>query len=153
MGFLPTRSDQRPASKLASALVRPKLTRKDKIAVRDPMPKSASARRGRIVRSSPTIAPTKAFTRTSKPNCCQLALRPSWTDGGCSRFCVAISGDCTAICSGFQIGWVSFRPAPLLIESNDLLMVRRGRGNASQNPLHEVVHRQLQLCDPLLDFR
>jgi hypothetical protein len=41
---------------------------KERIAARAAMWNSCSAMAGRILRSRPTIAPTKALTRTSKEN-------------------------------------------------------------------------------------
>ena len=99
--------------------------------MRDAMPKSVSAMSGRIVRSSPTMAPTKALTRTSSPNCCQLALSPSRMEDDPSEFFVVISGDGTAICPGFQIGRVPFRPEALLVQLNDLMVVGRCRRDST----------------------
>ncbi len=76
----PTRSASRPANKFSSALVTPKLTRKDRAAEAETSPNSALAISGTMVRSSPTMEPTKALTTTNSVNCCQLALRPSRMD-------------------------------------------------------------------------
>src|SRR5262249_25225196 len=42
---------------------------------------SRSARSGRILRSMPTIPPTKALTITSRANCATFSRRPSRSDG------------------------------------------------------------------------
>src|SRR5581483_10750334 len=44
---------------------------------------SRSAIAGRMLRSIPTIAPTKALTSTSRPNCPRFARRPSRIDPDC----------------------------------------------------------------------
>ncbi len=73
----PCRSPRWPASRLDSALASPKEAIKERIAARDAIPNSVSAMSGSTARSSPTIAPTKAFTRTSSENCRQFSLSPS----------------------------------------------------------------------------
>jgi hypothetical protein len=73
----PTRSLRPPAARLASALVRPKLTMNDRMALFEASEKSCSARTGKMERSSPTMPPTKALTTTSSVNCRQLARNPS----------------------------------------------------------------------------
>ena len=120
--------------------------------MRDAMPKVVSAISGRIVRSSPTIPPTKALTRTSSPNCCQLALSPSRMEDDSSEFVVAISGDGTAVCPGFQIGRVPFRPKALLVQLNNLMVVGRCRRDSTQYPCHKVTHWQVQTLNSLPDF-
>ncbi len=67
-GLRPIRSASCPPNRLASALTIPKLTRKERTTVFDTSPKSAWAMSGTTVRSSPTIAPTKALTTTSSVN-------------------------------------------------------------------------------------
>src|SRR5207244_11479935 len=54
---------------------------KDRIAVRAARWNSRSASGDRMLRSIPTIAPTKALTRTRRENCATLARRPSRTPG------------------------------------------------------------------------
>src|SRR5512143_3022305 len=76
MRLRPTRSEARPANRFASALTMPKLTRNDSAAICEANPKSAPAISGTMVRSRPTIAPTKALTTISSVNCCQLARSP-----------------------------------------------------------------------------
>ena len=51
---------------------------KDKIAVLPARPKLSSAIAGKMLRSMPTIAPTKALTRTSRENCAQFSRMPSF---------------------------------------------------------------------------
>src|SRR2546425_3939866 len=76
-GFRPMRSASCPAKRLASALTRPKLTKKDRTTVLETSPKSACAMSGTTVRSSPTIAPTKPLTTARRANWRQLAPRRS----------------------------------------------------------------------------
>lgn len=54
----------------------PKLIRKDSTTAFDVRPKSRSAISGTMVRSWPTIAPTKALMTISNVNCRQLARSP-----------------------------------------------------------------------------
>jgi len=77
IGFRPTRSDSRAATRLSTALVTPKLTMNDVIAVFEASPNSCSPSSGKTVRSSPTIAPTNAFRPTSSANCGRFARSPS----------------------------------------------------------------------------
>src|SRR5260221_10836855 len=73
MRLRPILSLMAPASRVASALITPKLTMNDRIAVRDAIRKSCSASSGMTARSRPTIPPTKALMTTSSVNCCQFA--------------------------------------------------------------------------------
>src|SRR2546422_3393929 len=107
---------------------------------------------GRMVRSSPTMAPTKALTRTSKPNCCQFAWRPSRTVGISLEFNAAFSRDGTAIGPGLQIGRIPFRPEALFVELNDSVVVGRSWRNSIQDPVHKVTNREPQVRDPLANF-
>jgi hypothetical protein len=75
--FRPKRSPSRPAKKFVPAFTNPKVTMKERMAPRATSPNSSSAMRGRIVRSRPTIAPTKALTRTRSQNCFQFSRSPS----------------------------------------------------------------------------
>src|SRR5262245_44489660 len=70
------RLGSRPANRLVTALVRPKVAMNDTATVAEVMPKSASASAGRIERSRPTMPPTKALIATSSVNCDQFAPRP-----------------------------------------------------------------------------
>src|SRR3972149_2088333 len=60
----------------------PKTTMNDRIAARAARWNSSSAIAGKMLRSSPTMAPTKAFTTTSSENCARLARSPRRTGGG-----------------------------------------------------------------------
>jgi hypothetical protein len=64
---------------LVSALETPNTTMNDSTAARAASWKSCSATAGRIARSMPTIAPTNAFTTTSRANWPRLARRPRLT--------------------------------------------------------------------------
>src|SRR6266568_2853304 len=75
----PIRSPRRPAKRFASAFTTPKLMMKESTAVVDARPNTWWPSSGTMLRSRPTIAPTKALTITSSVNCCQLARRPSCT--------------------------------------------------------------------------
>src|SRR6266508_6700198 len=138
--FRPIRSESRPANKLASALTIPKLTIKESVSDLEVRPKSACAMRGTTVRSSPTIAPTKALTKTSKVNCCQLARNPSfkelavWIEVGASS--ISALRDRTVIASSFQLGGI-LDQLPRFIEFNDTLMIRGYGRNAAYQRLNE----------------
>ena len=69
-----------------------------------------------------------------------------------SEFVVAISGDGTAICPGFQIGRVPSRPKALLVQLNNLMMVGRCRRDSTQYPRHKVSYWQVQTLNLLLDL-
>lgn len=77
----PTRSERRPAVRLAEAFTIPKLTINDRTAVFETRWKSCWPMSGMTVRSCPTIAPTKALMSTSRANCSQFARRPNRTTG------------------------------------------------------------------------
>src|SRR3990172_8987763 len=72
----PSRSDSRPANRLASAFARPNVATNDTAAVADRTPISSRASSGTTERSRPTMPPTKALTATSSANWRQLAPRP-----------------------------------------------------------------------------
>ena len=74
--FRPSRSDKRPANRLLRALTIPKVAMNERIAVFEARPKSSSAMSGRTVRSSPTVAPTKALTNTSSENWGRFSRKP-----------------------------------------------------------------------------
>src|SRR6266496_608229 len=112
--FRPSRSENRPANKFASALTIPKLTIKERVSDLDVSPKSALAISGTTVRSKPTIAPTNALTMTSSVNCCQFASRPSRGESAL--------GDRTIIPSSFQLGGI-LDQIPRFIEFDDVLMI------------------------------
>src|SRR5215208_4415991 len=75
----PSRSANAPAPRLVNAFARPKATMNDSTAALDPSPKSCSPISGRVERSRPTIAPTKALIATSSENCAKFWRSPSWT--------------------------------------------------------------------------
>jgi hypothetical protein len=77
IGLRPIRSESRAAARLMTAFVTPKLTMNEVIAVFEVRPNSCSPRSGSTVRSSPTIAPTKALSSTSRENWGRFSLRPS----------------------------------------------------------------------------
>src|SRR2546430_184683 len=116
-GLRPIRSASCPANRLASALTMPKLTRKERTTVFETSPKSAWAMSGTTVRSSPTIAPTKALMTTSSVNWRQLAPRPSRMGDG-------VSGNGAAIGACLQLGGV-IRQRAGFVQGHDAVMVRR----------------------------
>ena len=67
-GFRPKRSASAPATRLVTALVSPKATRKASAAVAVDSPKISVARSGTIARSWPTMPPTSALMPTSSAN-------------------------------------------------------------------------------------
>src|SRR5215203_5176086 len=77
--FLPKRSARPPAKRLEKALISPKVTMNEKMAVLKTSPNSSDPTSGTTVRSRPTIPPTKAFTSTSSENCPRFSLSPSRT--------------------------------------------------------------------------
>ena len=87
IGLRPIRSDRRAATRLMTALVTPKLTMNEVMAVFEVSPNSCSPRSGSTVRSSPTIAPTKALRRTRSENCGRFSRRPSRTSLTLGRDC------------------------------------------------------------------
>src|SRR5919108_127129 len=132
-GLRPTRSDSRPAIRFVTAFASPKPTRKDSATVFDARPNSARAMRGRIVRSSPTIAPTNALTTTSSANWRQLAPRPSRRGGG-----GVVSGNGAAIGARLQLRGITVGQDAGFVERDDPVMVRRGGRGALKNRLHEL---------------
>ena len=72
----PSRSAPTPAARFVSDLARPKATMNESTAALDVRPNSSSPIRGRVERSSPTIAPTKALTATSSENCGEVLAQP-----------------------------------------------------------------------------
>src|SRR5215208_2199130 len=76
---LPARSANAPAPRLVNAFARPNATMNESTAALDPSPKSCSPISGRVERSRPTIAPTKALIATSSENCAKFWRSPSWT--------------------------------------------------------------------------
>src|SRR5438093_8858224 len=131
-GLRPIRSASCPANRLASALTIPKLTRKERTRVFETSPKSAWAMSGTTVRSSPTIAPTKALTTTSSANWRQLAPRPSRMGDG-------VSGNGAAIGACLQLGGV-VRQRARFVQGDDPVMVRGSR----RNPGEDVPHKRLR---------
>ena len=61
---------------MARALENQKAVIKERMADLDAIPKLSSANCGKILRSIPTMPPTKAFTITSKVNCFQFWVSP-----------------------------------------------------------------------------
>src|SRR5437763_267163 len=143
-GLRPIRSASCPANRLATALTMPKLMRKERTTVFETSPKSAWATSGTTVRSSPTIAPTKALTTTSSVNCRQLAPRPSRIGDG-------VSGNGAAIGACLQLGGV-IRQGAGLVQRDDAVMVRRCWREPGEDLLHERFLGLAQERCPLLDF-
>src|SRR2546426_7266613 len=141
-GLRPIRSASRPAKRLASALTIPKLTRKDSTTVFETSPKSAWAMSGTTVRSSPTIAPTKALTTTSNVNWRQLAPRPS-------RMGDDVSGNGAAIGACLKLGGV-IRQRAGFVQGDDAVMVRRCRREPGEDLAHERFLGLAQERRPLL---
>ena len=79
--FLPQASARWPETRLAIALMTPKLTMKETMSVVDAMPNSSDPMSGTTVLSIPTMPPTNALISMSSPNCPMLALRPKRTSG------------------------------------------------------------------------
>ena len=80
IGFRPTRSDRRAATRLRSALVTPKLTMNETIAVFDARPNSRSPMSGTTVRSRPTMAPDEGVDQDEQRELAEV--RPqAQTDG------------------------------------------------------------------------
>src|SRR2546425_2911354 len=77
---------------------------------------------GTTVRSSPTMAPTKALTTTSSANWPRLAPRPSRMGDG-------VSGNGAAIGACLQLGGV-IRQRAGFVQGDDAVMVRRCRRGA-----------------------
>src|SRR4030095_8330769 len=75
----PTPSEIRAANRLQMALVTPKLTMKETIAVFEVKPNSFSPMRGTTVRSSPTIIPTKTLMTTRRENWLKFSRSPRRT--------------------------------------------------------------------------
>src|SRR5439155_1293451 len=143
-GLRPIRAASCPAKRLASALTMPKLTRKERTMVFETSPKSAWAMSGTTVRSSPTIAPTKALTTTSRVNCRQLAPRPSRMGDG-------VSGNGAAIGARLQLGGV-VRKRTGFVQGDDAVMVRRCRREPAEDLAHERFLGLTQERRPLLDL-
>src|SRR2546425_9853450 len=143
-GLRPIRSASRPAKRLASALTIPKLTRKDSTTVFETSPKSAWAMSGTTVRSSPTIAPTKALTTTSSVNWRQLAPRPS-------RMGDDVSGNGAAIGACLKLGGV-IRQRAGFVQGDDAVMVRRCWRESGEDLALEGFLGLTQERRPLPDF-
>src|SRR5829696_1618712 len=139
----PMRSEKRPANRLASALTTPKETMKESAIVREARPNSCSASSGTIVRSNPTIPPTKALIRTRSVNCCQFSSRPRRTTGA------AVLGDGTAVGSRLEIGRVAVRQLAGLVEGDDPGVVGRSRRDAGQDRVEKSLLREPQHPNPV----
>src|SRR5712691_12138882 len=144
-GFRPIRSASRPAKRLVSALTMPKLTKKDRTTVLETSPKSARAMSGTTVRSSPTMAPTKALITTRRVNWRQLAPRPSRIGG-------VVSGNGAAIGARLQLGGITVRKRAGFVQGHDPLMVRRRRRDPGEHVAHELLLGLAQERDPFPDF-
>src|SRR5207249_6827184 len=129
-GLRPIRSASCPVKRLASALTMPKLTRKERTTVFDTSPKSAWGMSGTTVRSSPTMAPTKALTTTRRANWRQLAPRPS-------RMAGVVSGNGAAIGARFQLGGIAVRKRAGFVQCDDPVMVRWCRRDPGEHVAHE----------------
>src|SRR2546421_5422027 len=143
-GLRPIRSASCPANRLASALTMPKLIRKERTTVFETSPKSSWAMRGTTVRSSPTIAPTKALTTTSSVNWRQLAPRPSRMGDG-------VSGNGAAIGACLQLVGV-IRQRAGFVQGDDAEMVRRCWREPGEDLAHERFLGLAQERRPLPDL-
>src|ERR1041385_6392264 len=123
-GLRPIRSASWPVSKFARAFTAPKLMRKERTTVFEARPKSAWAISGRMVRSSPTMAPTKALITTSSANWPRLAPRPRRMED-CG------SGNLAAIGARLQLGGVVRKRAGF-VQGDDAVMVRRRRRDSGE---------------------
>src|SRR3989441_11933600 len=128
-GLRPIRSASWPAQRFASAFTTPKLMRKERTTVFETRPKSAWAISGRAVRSSPTMAPTKALTTTRRANWGPLAPRPSRMGDG-------VSGNGAAIGACLQLGRV-IRQRAGFVQGDDAVMVRRCWGQPGEDLVHQ----------------
>src|SRR5215218_5863079 len=143
----PMRSEKRPAKRLASALTTPKETMKESAIVREARPNSCSASSGTIVRSNPTMPPTKALISTRRLNCCQFSRRPRRTAGA------AVLRDGTAIGSRLEIGRVAVRHLAGFVEGDDPGVVGRSRRDACQDRVEKGLLRESQHPNPPVDVR
>src|SRR5438034_1237426 len=143
-GLRPIRSASCPVKRLASALTMPKLTRKERTTVFDTSPKSAWGMSGTTVRSSPTMAPTKALTTTRRANGRQLAPRPSRMGDG-------VSGNGAAIGACLELRGV-IRQRAGFVQGDNAVMVRRCRREPGEDLAHEPFLGLAQERGPLLDF-
>src|SRR5580700_338109 len=93
----------------------------ERIAVFDAMPNSCPANSGTTVRSMPTMPPTKALITTSSKNCCQFALRPSWSPFSfpCGVVVRVVLGDSTAVCSCLKLDHVLLWKYARFVEPDD----------------------------------
>src|SRR5579871_457700 len=155
--FRPQRSPIRPAKRLAIALTRPKLAIKERIAARDARPNSRSASKGKITRSIPTVAPTKALMRTKRENCSQLARRPRRIrpvrTGTRSRLPL---GDCTTVGPSLQLGEIDRWRAASFVQIDDLQVVRRRGGQSRQQARDESIFGSeptAELCEHISEGR
>src|SRR5687767_13332094 len=138
----PMRSENRPANRLASALTTPKETMKESAIVREARPNSCSASNGTIVRSNPTIPPTKALISTRRLNCCQFSMRPRRTAGA------PVLGDGTAVRSRLEIRRIAVRHLAGFVEGHDPGVVGRSRRDARQDRVEEGLLRESQHPNP-----
>src|SRR5215216_5499034 len=130
------------------AFTRPKLIMKLTTAVLRSRPNVSVPMSGTTVRSSPTMPPTKALISISKANCEAFARNPSASTGVVRGGEGATAlGDGTAVCSCFQRGGVSRYAASVLIDGNNLLMIRWGWRNTRQDFFNECGSGDLQTGD------
>src|SRR5437879_1208977 len=144
-GLRPMRSASCPAKRLASALTMPKLTKKDRATVWETSPKSARAMSGTTVRSSPTMAPTKALTTTRRANWRQLAPRPS-------RIAGVVSGNGAAIGARLALGGITGRPRAGFVQGGDPVMVGWRKRDPGEHMAHERLLGLAQERDPFPGF-
>src|SRR5437667_9501304 len=143
-GLRPIRSASWPAKRFASAFTAPKVMRKERTTVFETRPKSAWAISGRTVRSSPTMAPTKALTTTRRANWRQLAPRPSRMGDG-------VSGNGAAIGACLQLSGVIGQRAGF-VQADYAAMVWRCWREPGEDVAHERFLGLAQERCPLLDF-
>src|SRR5581483_2871671 len=136
--FRPHRSPILPANRFAIAFTTPKLARNERIAARDAIPNSRSAKRGRMTRSMPTVAPTNAFTATRRMNCSQFARSPRRT-GPERTGTVPELRDCTAIRSRFQLREVALGKRALFVQLDDFREIRRRGRDALEDRAHKLL--------------
>src|SRR6266850_422095 len=99
---------------------------------------------GTTVRSSPTMAPTKALTTTSSANWPRLAPRPSRMGDG-------VSGNGAAIGACLQLGGV-IRQRAGFVQGDNAVMIRRCWREPGEDLAHERFLGLAQERRPLLDF-
>src|SRR5215211_3719211 len=122
----PRRSAPTPATRLVSDLASPNATMKLRTAALDASPKSTSPIKGRVERSRPTIAPTKALTATSRQNWGRFSRSPSRTAGEPVGRAAKTLG-------------LRENPPPRPVGGDYLSLTFGGRGDIAEQRLHECV--------------